>query len=38
MEFIRTEEQRADPLMKALSTAKLGTMQHLLGVRDLNPL
>ena len=38
VDFIRTEEQRADPLTKALSAMKLATMRHLLGVRDLSPL
>ncbi|XP_038988043.1 secreted RxLR effector protein 161-like [Phoenix dactylifera] len=35
--FVRTEEQRADALTKALSGVKLATMKHLLGVRDLEP-
>ena len=38
VEFIRTEEQRADPLTKALPAVKLATMRHLLSVRDLPPL
>lgn len=37
VEFVRTEEQRADVLTKALSGTKLATMRHLLGVRDLKP-
>ena len=38
VDFIRTEEQRADPLTKALPAVKLATMRHLIGVRDLPPL
>ena len=38
VDFIRTEEQRADPLTKALPTVKLATIRHLIGVRDLPPL
>ena len=38
VEFIRTEEQRADSLTKALSAAKLEAMRYLLGVRYLGPL
>ena len=37
VEFIRTDEQRADSLTKALPVAKLATMRHLLGVRNLGP-
>lgn len=37
LEFVRTDEQRADPLTKALPAARLATMRHLLGVRDLGP-
>ncbi|KAF0931613.1 hypothetical protein E2562_005577 [Oryza meyeriana var. granulata] len=37
IEFIRTEEQRADALTKGLPTAKLATAWHLLGVRNLGP-
>ena len=38
VDFIRTEEQRADPLTKALSAMKMAIMRHRLGVRDLLPL
>ena len=38
VDFIRREEQRADPLTKALPAVKLATMRHLIGVRDLPPL
>lgn len=37
VQFIRSEEQRADALTKALPAAKLAIMRHLLGVRDLEP-
>jgi len=37
VEFISSEEQRADALTKALPAARLVTMRHLLGVRDLEP-
>jgi hypothetical protein len=37
IKFIRTDEQRADALTKALTVVKLSTMRHLLGVRDLEP-
>ena len=37
VEFIRTDEQRADLLTKALPAANLATMRHLLGVRNLGP-
>ena len=37
VEFVRTDEQRADVLTKALPAAKLATRRHLLGVRDLGP-
>ena len=37
VEFIRTDEQRADSLTKALPAAKLATMRHMLGVRNLGP-
>ncbi|KAF0924771.1 hypothetical protein E2562_014570 [Oryza meyeriana var. granulata] len=38
VKFMRMEEQRADPLTKALPVVKLVTMRHLLGVCDLGPL
>ncbi|KAK8926339.1 hypothetical protein KSP39_PZI018277 [Platanthera zijinensis] len=34
VEFVRTDEQRADSLMKALPAVKLATMRHMLGVRN----
>lgn len=37
VEFIRTEEQRADALTKGLPAAKMATARHLLGVRLLGP-
>ncbi|KAG6475509.1 hypothetical protein ZIOFF_064731 [Zingiber officinale] len=37
VEFINTEEQRADVLTKALPGVKLAVMRQLLGVRDLEP-
>lgn len=37
VEFVRTDEQRADALTKALSGVKLTAMRYLLGVRDLRP-
>ena len=37
VEFVRTEEQRADALTKGLPAAKLATARHLLGVRSLGP-
>lgn len=37
VEFIRTEEQRADPLTKALPAGSLITSRYLLGVRNLEP-
>ncbi|KAI3435142.1 RRM domain-containing protein [Psidium guajava] len=37
VEFVCTEEQKADALTKALSGVKTATMRHLLGVRDLGP-
>jgi hypothetical protein len=37
IKFIRTDEQRADALTKALSVLKLSTMRHLLGVHNLEP-
>ena len=37
VEFISSEEQRANALTKALPTARMATMRHLLGVRDLEP-
>ena len=38
VDFIRTEEQRADPLTKALPAVKLAAIRHLIGMRDLPPL
>ncbi|KAF0900349.1 hypothetical protein E2562_031099 [Oryza meyeriana var. granulata] len=38
VEFMRMEEQRANPLTKTLPVAKLATMRHLLSVHDLGPL
>ena len=38
VQHVCTEEQRADALTKALQAAKLATMRHLLGVRDLGSL
>ena len=35
VQFVCTEEQRADALTKALPAAKLAIMRHQLGVRDL---
>lgn len=35
VEFVRSEEQRADALTKALSIGKLSMMLHLLGVKEL---
>lgn len=37
VEFVRSEEQKADMLTKALPAVKLAAMRHLLGVRDLAP-
>lgn len=37
VDFIRTDEQRADALTKALPAPRLVMMRHLLGVRDLEP-
>ncbi|XP_062230250.1 secreted RxLR effector protein 161-like [Phragmites australis] len=37
VDFICTEEQRANALMKALPTVKLAVMRHLLGVCELDP-
>ncbi|KAG6483048.1 hypothetical protein ZIOFF_059688 [Zingiber officinale] len=37
IEFVNTDEQRADVLTKALPEVKLAAMQQLLGVRDLEP-
>lgn len=37
IEFVRSEEQRADAMTKGLPAAKLATARHLLGVRDLRP-
>ncbi|KAG6489912.1 hypothetical protein ZIOFF_051193 [Zingiber officinale] len=37
VEFVNTEEQRANALTKALPGVKLATMRQLLGVRDLEP-
>ncbi|KAG6480841.1 hypothetical protein ZIOFF_057429 [Zingiber officinale] len=37
VEFVNTEEQRADVLTKALPGVKLAVMRQLLGVRDLEP-
>ena len=37
VEFDSSEEQRANALTKALPTARMATMRHLLGVRDLEP-
>ena len=37
VQFVSTEDQRADALTKALPAGKFATMRHLLGVRDLGP-
>ena len=37
VEFVRSEDQRADALTKALPVVKLATMRHLMGVRDFEP-
>ncbi|XP_047315555.1 secreted RxLR effector protein 161-like [Impatiens glandulifera] len=37
VKFIRTDEQKAAILTKALPASKLVMMQHLIGVRDLEP-
>ena len=37
VDFICTEQQRADALTKALPAVKLVVMRYLLGVRDLDP-
>lgn len=37
VEFVSTEEQRADALTKALPSVKFAAMRHLMGVRDLEP-
>lgn len=37
VEFVRSDEQRADALTKAFPVVRLVTMRHLLGVCDLGP-
>lgn len=37
VDYVRTEEQRADPLTKALPIGRLATMCHLLGIRHFEP-
>ena len=37
VKFVRTEEQRADPLTKALSGVKFAAKKLLLGVYDFDP-
>ncbi|XP_039119648.1 secreted RxLR effector protein 161-like [Dioscorea cayenensis subsp. rotundata] len=37
VQFVCTEDQKANALTKALPAGKLATMRHLMGVRDLEP-